>query len=53
MSRNSTDLVMQIDPFSDGKFSVSGREGAQVAPNGKVYYENEDVNLKVVNCAIG
>ena len=39
--------MLQIDAFSDGKFSASGREGAQVAPNGKVYYENEDVNLKV------
>eukprot|EP00090_Calanus_glacialis_P045558 TRINITY_DN8536_c0_g1_i1.p1 TRINITY_DN8536_c0_g1~~TRINITY_DN8536_c0_g1_i1.p1 ORF type:complete len:185 (+),score=52.98 TRINITY_DN8536_c0_g1_i1:64-618(+) len=39
-----------IDAFSDGKFSASGREGAQVAPNGKVYYKNEDVNLKVAIC---
>ena len=39
--------MLQIDAFSDGKFSASGREGAQVAPNGKVYYKNEDVNLKV------
>ena len=40
-------MLLQIDAFSDGKFSASGREGAQVAPNGKVYYKNEDVNLKV------
>jgi len=42
-----------IDPFSSGKFSVSGREATLVAPNGKVFYANEEVKLKVAICWSG
>jgi len=39
-----------VEPFSSVSFSVSGREGAALAPEGKVYYENEELNLKVAIC---
>ena len=45
--------LLQIDPFSSGKFSVSGREATLVAPNGKVFYANEEVKLKVAICWSG
>ena len=37
-----------ILPYSTGNFSVSGREGTAVAPKGKVFYSNEEVNLKLI-----
>lgn len=40
----------KLDPFSSINFSASGREGTAVAPNGKVYYENEELNIKVAVC---
>ena len=33
--------------FGEAKFSVSGREGTAVAPNGKVFYVNRGLNLHV------
>ena len=38
----------KIGAHSLGRFSVSGREGSAVAPNGKVYYRNDSLNLNVV-----
>jgi hypothetical protein len=37
-----------IQPYSSGHFSVSGREGSAVAPKGKVFYINKEINLKVL-----
>jgi len=37
-----------IQPFASGRFSVAGREGSAVAPNGKVFYVNQEKNLKVI-----
>ena len=36
-----------ISANSIGQFSVSGREGTAVAPGGKVFYRNENVNLEI------
>ena len=35
-------------PYSTGKFSVSGRDSTAVAPKGKVFYCNQEKNLKVI-----
>jgi len=40
----------ELPPFSSATFSAAGREGTAVAPCGKVYYENEEVGLKVAVC---
>ena len=37
-----------IKPYSQETFSASGREGSAVAPNGKVFYVNEEEDLKVM-----
>ena len=36
-----------ISSNSIGQFSVSGREGTAVAPGGKVFYRNKNVNLEI------
>jgi hypothetical protein len=36
-----------ISANSIGNFSVSGREATAVAPGGKVFYRNENVNLEI------
>ena len=38
----------KIMPYSTGKFSVSGRDSTAVAPKGKVFYCNQEKNLKVI-----
>ena len=38
----------KISAYSNGRFSVSGREGTAVAPKGKVFYVNIEENLKVI-----
>ena len=38
----------KIMPYSTGSFSVSGRESCAVAPKGKVFYCNQEMNLKVL-----
>jgi len=38
----------KILPYSTGKFSVSGRDSTAVAPKGKVFYHNQEKNLKVI-----
>ena len=37
-----------VKPYTSQGFSVSGREGSAVAPKGKVFYANIDLNLKVM-----
>ena len=37
-----------IKPFSQGTFSAAGRDGSAVAPKGKVFYTNEEEDLKVM-----
>lgn len=37
-----------IEPFSHVTFSASGREGTAVAPVGKVFYVNDQENLKIM-----
>ena len=37
-----------IQSYSTGRFSVSGREGTDVAPKGRVFYSNIGKNLKVI-----
>lgn len=37
-----------IESYGRGTFSASGREGTAVAPKGKIFYCNVDVNLHVI-----
>ena len=39
---------MKILPYSAARFSISGRDGSPIAPEGKVFYCNKEKNLKVI-----
>ena len=48
LSRAENLLQSVIEPFSHVTFSASGREGTAVAPVGKVFYVNDQENLKIM-----
>ena len=39
---------MKILPYSAARFSISGRDGSPIAPEGKVFYCNKEKNLKII-----